>query len=334
MINSVALSKKSYRRGVILGLTMAETIILLMFSLLIAIAGILQKETEIQEQAIMDAVPGTIEEITKQNEILRSELSRAKGQVTRLVEASKERVDLQPTKKEKLAEAVKVIEADKDWRELVIFKKTYDELRIKPTLSQITKHAPVLKSIVESSLVELDEARAIAAVKQAAASSATATTGKHSWPPIINLNEAAGYSFKSGSAELSDEFKNLLGTSIADRLVKIIADYNVNLIEVIGHTDEQPLFKRISNLDRTMNAVLEGDEEIGKLVPADNAGLGLIRAMSVSMVLQNDSRLKDIIIFSYSGAQLIAPERYQNDSDEFGVSESRRRIEIRVRRRE
>ena len=73
-----------------------------------------------------------------------------------------------------------------------------------------------------------------------------------------------------------------LSGPVIDELLAKIADYpDVNVIEVIGHTDEQPLVQRPSNLDELLMPVLQGKSSVIRLAPADNAGLGLARAVSV-----------------------------------------------------
>jgi flagellar motor protein MotB len=74
----------------------------------------------------------------------------------------------------------------------------------------------------------------------------------HKWPPIINLSEAGGYYFDVGSAELSEEFKAALVDKVAPKILQIAVEYpDVDVIEVIGHTDEQVIRRRFSNLDGT-----------------------------------------------------------------------------------
>ena len=63
--------------------------------------------------------------------------------------------------------------------------------------------------------------------------------GKHKWPPIIEINEASEYYFDSGSAVLPTKYSAHLSTAIIEKILWIKAKYSdVNVIEVIGHTDE------------------------------------------------------------------------------------------------
>jgi hypothetical protein len=156
--------------------------------------------------------------------------------------------------------------------------------------------------------------------------------GRHDWPPIINLSEAGGYYFATGSADPTPDFELALRTVVVDRLLQIARSFDVDVIEVIGHTDEQPINNRVSNLDRSLPSVASGAGNAGSLQWADNAGLGLARALAVVRTLSSDSRLRSFRILPFSGAQLIDTDgritRWDGQSD---VRE-RRRIEIRMRK--
>jgi len=120
------------------------------------------------------------------------------------------------------------------------------------------------------------------------AGSSSEHAGRHDWPPIINLSEADGYYFAAGSADLTPDFGLALRTLVVARLLQIAEEFDVDVIEVFGHTDEQPVSNRVSNLDRNLPAVTLGLSEPGPLQWADNAGLGLARALAVVKVLAVD----------------------------------------------
>ena len=64
------------------------------------------------------------------------------------------------------------------------------------------------------------------------------------------------------------------------------------MIEVVGHTDERPIgMRQYSNLDRDLLSVLNNTAGVASLVPADNAGLGLARAVAVVSVLRQSPLL-------------------------------------------
>src|SRR5439155_5607418 len=60
-------------------------------------------------------------------------------------------------------------------------------------------------------------------------------------PFAIPLKETSGFNFESGKADLSPEFKNNFRKDILPKISKYFEQYEVNLIEVIGHTDGQRL---------------------------------------------------------------------------------------------
>jgi hypothetical protein len=157
--------------------------------------------------------------------------------------------------------------------------------------------------------------------------------GTHDWPPIINLSEAGGYNFDSGSAVLSAQFIDVLGGQVIDQLMKTLDQYDVDVIEVIGHTDEQPIAARASNLDEMLPRVMANGADIQDLIAADNAGLGLARAVSVARILSADERLAGYTILPLSAAQLIETGDRLTRWTSGGSVKERRRIEIRVRGR-
>jgi hypothetical protein len=106
----------------------------------------------------------------------------------------------------------------------------------------------------------------------------------------------------------------------------------VDIIEVVGHTDQQPLGSHQSNLDRDLLSVLKGSADIASIVPADNAGLGLARAVSVVSVLRHNPALSGYRILPLSGAQLIESNETLVTLDLPVNIRERRRIEIRLRK--
>jgi hypothetical protein len=78
--------------------------------------------------------------------------------------------------------------------------------------------------------------------------------------------------------------------------------------------------------------VMSGATGVGVLQPADNAGLGLARALAVVKVLSSEPRLRNFRILPLSGAQLIGTDGRLTRWDEQGDVRERRRIEIRMRK--
>lgn len=157
-------------------------------------------------------------------------------------------------------------------------------------------------------------------------------------PPIITLPEASGYRFVSGSAKLSDAFQLLLSTRIIPQLEHHIKVYNVNVIEVIGHTDGQIIRSGKGNLDTELEIAVYSSsiEAIDALIPASNADLGLMRALSVIKFFQLEQtkgRLIGIHFRPYSAGQILLPNGQLAHVDR-NPDEERRRIELRLIREE
>ena len=63
--------------------------------------------------------------------------------------------------------------------------------------------------------------------------------------------------------------------------------------------------RQFSNLDRDLLSVLNNTAGVGSLTPADNAGLGLARAVAVVSVLRQSPLLAGYKLIPLSGAQLV-----------------------------
>jgi outer membrane protein OmpA-like peptidoglycan-associated protein len=150
-------------------------------------------------------------------------------------------------------------------------------------------------------------------------------------PPIIVLRETDGYYFSSGSADLSTDFQEKLARVVAPRLQQVLKKYDCDLIEVIGHTDSQPVVATSkSNLDKELLPTLHGQSN--SLLPGSNADLGLMRAWSVILVLREHAAWPGIHFFGYSAAQTIDVNGNVTAAGAPSIDPSRRRIEVRVRR--
>jgi outer membrane protein OmpA-like peptidoglycan-associated protein len=335
---SISKQGSAYRQGLVLGLTMAEILLLLVFCLLIATAVTLKKGQDARE---------ALEQRLKQAELARE----ADRRTSELLEKN---VQLREAL-EKSAASSDPAKVDEFWRKLVESAAVVDALEEKGLKREnlLAAADDVVKAEkLKREGVNLDEAAGNAALvaQIGAAFGGSAPTDEavvetlkkglaagpdatgHRWPPIIKLSEADGYYFESGRAELGATFTTTLRTSVADSLLKTAREYDVDVIEVVGHTDEQPLGSRFSNLDRSLQAALAGTSGVSALRPADNAGLGLARAIAVVGVLTEDKRLSGYKILPLSGAQLIKTDETLARGDAPGDLKERRRIEIRLRK--
>jgi outer membrane protein OmpA-like peptidoglycan-associated protein len=147
----------------------------------------------------------------------------------------------------------------------------------------------------------------------------------------IQLQEADGYVFKNNGPELTESSKQKIRDAIVPRLLEIAKKRDSDVIEVIGHTDPRPVARRRSNLDRELPTVLRDGKPDVRLSPADNAGMGLARAVAVVRTLREDDRLRGYHILPLSAGSLIGTDgRLSTVPDERATG--RRRIEIVLRK--
>ncbi|QUS38078.1 hypothetical protein RPMA_03825 [Tardiphaga alba] len=350
----------SYRRGLVLGLTMAEIMVLLVFCLLIAMATFLRRE--------QDKLAMAKQELALQKAIAERDAAAIESlkRETALAEKLQNAAGLDPAA------------IDAYWRDLVESKASLAKLAKEgTTLAEVREKAAVTdalrkagidndKAMRDAEIVKalksaLPEADSAALTPKSAteiavrASKAPGDGGGNRFPPIISLTEEKGYTFRTGSAELVPAFKNALTSTTLDKILTTIKQYDVDVVEVVGHTDEQAYgprlaspgidsaspvslaptssMPRVSNLDRGLTAVLNNTNEIARMTPADNAGLGLARAVSVVSELRKSEKLAGYKLIPLSGGQLIdTDEKLALSSNPGGDVAQRRRIEIRLRK--
>jgi hypothetical protein len=119
--------------------------------------------------------------------------------------------------------------------------------------------------------------------------------------------------------------------TIIPLLRKYIDDYGIDVVEVIGHTDEVPMSGQ-SNLDSLLIPASQNRVSTETLHSTDNAGLAMARAVAVVRILRADPRMAGVTILPLSGAQLIVPIDKAADGQSTMSDQSRRRIEMRLRR--
>lgn len=160
-------------------------------------------------------------------------------------------------------------------------------------------------------------------------------------PLVFSLEDVSGYTFASGSSSLSVNFGNLLDSVIVPKILAIVEEYPIEVMEVIGHTDGVPKANS-SNMDTILTDFTfapESSEKIARLRPGSNADLGLARALSVAAFLMNkfansdNDRLQTLICRVYSAAQLISPSDNVVQGANKKDMPSRRRIELRFTRK-
>ena len=164
-------------------------------------------------------------------------------------------------------------------------------------------------------------------------------------PPIIKIDEATReYRFESGSAVMSREFSEGLNQREFQTLAQEILRRNagsllkVDTLEIIGHTDGQPIAKK-GNLDQFLPEYLSGkDTSVHKMQAGSNNDLGLLRALAVrdawnDFVNHHPSadELRKISVRCYSAGQTIPEVGNPDDPQTFRLADKRyRRIEVRL----
>jgi flagellar motor protein MotB len=284
---------RPYRRGLVLGLTIAEIMILLIFLLLMALAAALANRE-------------------KQLHALQA------GTGSRLVEAIQAAYPNAEKPDDYYKELVRAIEA----------RQALEKSGLGSAREHLADDADLGKRVRE------EAAKAGTADPWDFATKAVAKAGagkKGEWPPFFSLSEAGGYYFDSGKATLRPGFERNLRSVIIPLLKRNIDDYGVDVVEVIGHTDEVPMVGT-SNLDRALIPASASRIPIEQLHSTDNAGLAIARAVAVVRILKADPRLRGVTILPLSGAQMIVPVDHLADGSAKGDDQRRRRIEIRLRR--
>lgn len=160
-------------------------------------------------------------------------------------------------------------------------------------------------------------------------------------PIFMTLDEDDGYTFASGSNAITTQFREAFSRQGRGRILEMIknAPIDIEAIEVIGHTDEDPSNEDRVNgvpisLDYTLMRALNSPSAVS-LSPCDNAGLGLSRAVVTAVYLREalGTEFAGIEILPMSAGPL------HQDTNRVTTSvvpiqtpdQSRRRIEVRLR---
>ncbi|MCY4360391.1 MAG: hypothetical protein OXC47_07000 [Cyanobacteria bacterium MAG APA_bin_95] len=151
-------------------------------------------------------------------------------------------------------------------------------------------------------------------------------------PPLILLEETDSFRFDTSSYVPSQDFLDALETKYNEDIKPTIENFDVDVIEVIGHTDGEPNVRRASNLDHRLRTLASQGKFTG-FQYGSNADLGLLRAMAVGRHLQAllEQEQLDVGIRPYSAASLLDPQGNFNPAPTAN-DPSRRRIELRFTR--
>ena len=161
---------------------------------------------------------------------------------------------------------------------------------------------------------------------------------EHQQPPLIVLDEAHGYSFKSSSARLNSDFKASIDTNVIQKIENFAKKYKCDIVEVYGYTDGRPFSKGVNNhqsFDQSLHQCLVNGCNIDRIQASSNLELGMKRAVSVvdflkPKLIKQGSPIK--IIRPYSGGSFIDEVGKIALLQEASDNKLRRRIEIRLSR--
>jgi endonuclease YncB( thermonuclease family)/flagellar motor protein MotB len=322
-----AINEREHRRGLVLGLTLAEVLLLLLFLLLLALAARLHQleQTAAAFEKVKPIITDGIDKEGARDLVARINSVTTLEKRVRDLEAANSK--LRPLTRALKDDASKIerMGAIIEWAARI--EPDDPPAPLRRAVALLEALGPTTRSEDVSELAAMRRE-----LEKKLREAGEAGKGKHNWPPIISLSEADGYFFETGSAELSPQFRATLGGAVMARLLDTVKEYDVNIIEVIGHTDEQRIVERPSNLDKTLIPFLQQQPLTERFTPADNAGLGLARAVAVVRVLSSDQRLAGLRILPFSGGQLVDVGDKRADGASSGNVKERRRIEIRVRR--
>ncbi len=336
---SVAESERGHRRGVVLGFTMAEILLLLLFCLLlISTTALLDKDREIEGLKQQVAVAAGVDAKALPEAGLQLQMLLAKlfpGGVPKLSSADFSKLwetivlarDMQS-----VAAASGVESADELAEVLTVFGDTTGRAA---SAEEVQKLMAVLDRLVSAGAGSLTEPQLKSLVGSVAAGPAGVNDPPgNRWPPIISL-DGNKYRFKTGSAEITPDFETYLVDDAAAKIAALLRQYDADVIEIVGHTDEQviePREQKESNLDRVALPAVNGETD-QELIPVDNAGLGLARAIEVARVLRNQPALQGMKVVPLSAGQLLRKGDLLSPGGGEALNDAdRRRIEIRVRR--
>jgi flagellar motor protein MotB len=152
---------------------------------------------------------------------------------------------------------------------------------------------------------------------------------KEELPPIILFPESSKFKFASGQAELNPDFKTYISNELAKEILTVTQQHDVDAIEVIGHTDGQPIGGVESNLDDNLEKVNLNQLPLSELQPASNTDLGIMRALAVVQELKKSGKeIAKLNFRAYSAGQLLLEDGSPAPVNKGNIPE-RRRIEIR-----
>jgi hypothetical protein len=325
---SITNDDRAYRRGIVLGFTVAEIVLLLVFCLLLLFVPILLTDAAQSDVAL--PLPTTAPSLKGGH--VANDPPTGSAPVETMGAASRP-PEPKPIPSKPLPD---------DWITATPNRPNESPVPIElspPPVVAITLDSLCKRLGISEQECTVDRASAtlVAAAPKPPGSAAVpnpAPTAKHNWPPIIRLKEADGEFFIVGKADVSKTLEEKVKRDVVPSVLELATRYQTNVIEVVGHTDEQPVQNSQTNLDATVFEVLTNRAPASRLRASDNAGLGFARAVAIVQILRADKRLEHLSILPLSAAQVVDQDGKLTDGMRYGDVKERRRIEIRVRQGE
>ena len=341
----------AYRRGTLFGFTLAEIVLLVIFALLLAMASLVaikqQRIADLEratngmvqipatEAKLVEAVinayqvdgqsPPPPDDLFRDLRLAQDARRRAAGaardgEVRRAMEQLRRSLtDAQVDPPAELTNLATTIDGLAGQAR----KSNQDPAKV---VSEALRNLSALlaeKGTLEKNIAELSAQ--LEQVKQELNSK-----GNNELPPILVI--PTNNYFQLGKATLEPEFRARLLDEYAPKLVAAVQKHGLQVIEIVGHTDEVAIENATSNLDKRLLPFLNSRWNETVLTAADNAGLGLARAAAVWRVLRDIKDLENVRILPMSAGQVIDTDQSVSSGTKPADDASRRRIEIRMRR--
>lgn len=342
----------AYRRGTLFGFTLAEIVLLIIFALLLAMAALVavkqQRIAELERatngmvpvpasqahliEAVLDAyqVDGQSapppDDLFRDLRLAQDAKRRAAAGIARDAEVRQAmdqlRRALTDAQLDPAAE-INSLAASVDSIANQARKERQDPAKVVTTILRNLSAVLTAKGALEKTVAQLTE-------QLEQAKQELKGKGNNDLPPILVI-PTDNY-FRLGEATLVPEFRARLVDKYAPKLIEAGRKYDVQVIEIVGHTDELPISNVTSKLDTILLPFLNGRGNETELVAGDNAGLGLARAAAVARVLRGIKDLEQFRILPMSAGQIIDTDQVVSTGLKPADDPSRRRIEIRMRR--
>lgn len=322
----------TYRKGLVLGFTLAEVMLLVVFCLLL-ISGAIIKKKEESIAKIDNSDPSMVVLRVPREKIVYDQNKPMPDSTGTIVSLWPILGDVDKSKIVQALNEKGLLDPTEETLTKLEIVRTLSNTELKDLIEQKAAKDSERQKIPENVLAKLENLQKNGTDWKTISEALTpAIMSGHRWPPLIPLNETNGYRFASGSAEITPEFRLKIINEAIPQIVAYLREYSADIVEVIGHTDSVPVRQdNKSNLDKTLGPYIGSNLPADEVIVADNAGLGLARAAAVIQILMSDPRLRDAHFVALSAGQLLKLNG-ELTLDSIPVDDpQRRRLVVRIR---